>query len=478
MSKSSKQEAQEQRRRIMELRNQGKSYSQIESILGCSRRTIAKVAGAMTDSEQDPLEDGRTDNGRPGVSEGARNAVLAARDELGFGSLMLWAMMKREPEKYGIQLHELPSPASIGRILKDAALTVRMTGSKDRKFYPYEEAQGAGDLMMMDGWGPHHLTKGTKVYLATIKDHYSRMFSGVINITTANLNKPKGADSDQWVSAYYHGVEHFYGGEAPAVLQTDNGIGLAVAGGHLPQAARHALKTGSRLVYIPKAQPWRNGRLENTHWRMEREFWRRPEIMRITSAKEAIERYAGWVNFYNLERPQGSLKGQPTPAERAAGFMPVTADTVRPNTWETLEPQAGIMDCIRLVENHGWVDLWAGDNTRLQDVFMGQYVRFRFFIDPKASSQQGQVIWRSNHDDEPVVVATFNHRVEQSRKRGEPVISDIVYHDFDRDTVSAHSVRIDQVQHNNQVARITKRPTRTGGDLDYVTQEPRDPNDD
>lgn len=463
MSKNTKAEAENQRREIVRLINEGKSYSQIEKELTCSRRTIAKVKQAMYDPEQDPIEDKRESNGSTPIADHVRTAVIELRKETGLGSLMLWAMMHDTPEEYGLTFEEVPAPSTMGRWLNDAEMTVRMTGSKDRKFYPYEMAHGHGDLMMMDGWGPHHLTKSTKVYLATIKDHYSRQFSAVINIADKTH---KGADSDQWISAYYHGVKHFYGGAAPAVLQTDNGIGLAIVKGHLPQTARHALRAGSRLVYIPKAQPWRNGRLENTHWRMEVEFWRRPKMKNVTSASEVTERLAKWLSFYNVKRPftNTSNKEKLPPARRADGYIPVMAADIQPGQHAHLEPQTGIMDCIRLVETRGHIDLWAGDNVQIQQVFAGQYVRLRFYIEPGKASQYGEIIWRSNHQDEPVIVATFNHKVERSRRANEKVITDIVYSDFQQDKIAAHGVRLDQMQLNNQIARITKRPHRTGGD--------------
>jgi len=117
MSKSSKVEAQEQRRRIVELFNQNKSYSQIQAVLGCSRNTIAKVKAALLDPERDPIEDAREDNGRPGMAPHTRQAILDLREETGFGSLLMWAMMKNDPTSYGLaSLEELPSVATIGRV--------------------------------------------------------------------------------------------------------------------------------------------------------------------------------------------------------------------------------------------------------------------------------------------------------------------------------------------------------------------------
>lgn len=471
--KRTKEASQTQRRLIVQLLNEGKTYTHIQQALGCSRNTIAKVKSAMVDPEQDPIEDGRTTNGKETThTEEARQAVLAMRDDTGYGSLLIWAMMKRNPEKYGMSGIPLPSPATIGRMLADANLTTQPTGSKDRRFYPYEQANGTGDLLIMDGWGPHHITKSQKVYMTTIKDAYSRMFLGCTSITTST-----SADTNQWISAYYMAVQHMFGGEPPAVLQTDNGIGLAIAHGHTPQTARHALRSGSRLVYIPKAQPWRNGKLENNHWRMEKEFWRRPETEALTTTPDILGALAEWLNFYNMERPQTMSKRLRYPFERAANpgeghragaYLPVEPDHLKSQKHDTLEPQTGILDVVRLVENQGYVDLWAGDWTRLQEILQGQYVRLRFYLDPAAQNQYGEVIWRSNHEGEPTIIATFNHSVDRPRNRKAPVISAIQYHDFDRDIIANAGFNVDQVQLDNQIARITKRPHRTGGDKSNV----------
>lgn len=477
LPKNSKSVAAQQRHDIITMLNNGKSYSAIQKALGCSTRTIAKVKEAMLDPERDPELDRRENNrfseiDAPQISEEAIKAILEIRNNYEFGARLIYGMLVRTPEKFGLVAAQIPSPASIGNILAAEGLTKRPIGTKDRRFYPYEVAEEHGDVLLMDGKGPDWWSSNVRSYTTTVKDMYSRCFGGVMSVTTR-----ADQTSSAWIQAYYMAMENFYGGSAPNVLQTDNGIGLAIAQGTLPQPARHALRAGSRLVYIPKSQPWRNGRLENNHFRMDREFinvFKHEHAGKRIMASEIYREFASWLNFYNMERPQTSKKNK-TPYERSGGiYQPVNmGQIINHNTeYETVPPQEGIMDIVRLVEAGGFIDLWAGDHAKIQDLFAGQYVRLRFFLDPKKpqGEQHGEIIWRSSGSQEPIVIATMNHRVDQ--KRTGEAITAIKYHDFDQRAVSSASVRIDQNQVTAQIERVGKRARKQQrNDIDIVMDE-------
>jgi len=463
----------EKKQLCLKLINQGKNNTEIEIETGMSIHTVIKYRRTIAQGGiSELLMDKRKGQnlGLPTINQEILALAISMRQNENSGGAMLAAKLRRlaMQGKTHFKPSEVPSDATIERELQRLSLSKRPVGPKDKRGYPSDYTAEPGHLTI-DGWGPYH-GAATTIFAVTVHDRPTRL--------TYQLPGNSTMSAHHYIHAIKTSIGNLLGGVMPLSITTDNGVGAKVANGHTAQAIRYAMMYAKRVIFIPPGQPWRNGRLENTHWRMEKEFWRRPEMMRETSAATAIAKFGTWTNFYNTVRPQTQDKDRRPPAKIANGFMPVTGEHIQSQPQAKLEPQAGIMDVIRLVESRGHVDLWAGDNTRLQEVFMGQYVRLRFYVEPQAEQQYGEVIWRSNHENEPIVVATFNHKVERNRKRAQQVITDIRYHDFDVDDVGSHSVRIDQMQHDNQVARITKRPHRTGGDFDYTGQEPTRPESD
>lgn len=92
-------------------------------------------------------------------------------------------------------------------------------------------------------------------------------------------------------------------------VQTDNGSEFA-SGFHW-----HLLDRGIRHLYIRPATPRLNGKVERSHRIDAEEFYRLLEGVVIDDSELFNERLREWEDFYNFERPHGSLDGQ-TPYER------------------------------------------------------------------------------------------------------------------------------------------------------------------
>lgn len=93
------------------------------------------------------------------------------------------------------------------------------------------------------------------------------------------------------------------------VIQTDNG------GEFGTQFHYHVLDRGIRHVYIKPATPRLNGKVERSHRIDEEEFYRMLYGVVIDETNLFDEKLQEWENFYNFNRPHGSLDGQ-TPYER------------------------------------------------------------------------------------------------------------------------------------------------------------------
>ena len=93
------------------------------------------------------------------------------------------------------------------------------------------------------------------------------------------------------------------------VIQTDNGAEFAT------QFHCHVLDRGIRHVYIKPATPRLNGKVERSHRIDQEEFYRMLHGVVIDDTQLFNDRLKKWEDFYNFNRPHGSLDGQP-PYER------------------------------------------------------------------------------------------------------------------------------------------------------------------
>lgn len=75
---------------------------------------------------------------------------------------------------------------------------------------------------------------------------------------------------------------------------------------------------------------------------------------------------------------------------------------------ETLEPQSGWVEVIRMVYNNGMVDTWNQD-LQLSPALAGQYVRICFNVTGKPSDGYAVYQQRKNID---ILVATFKHNLD------------------------------------------------------------------
>lgn len=92
-------------------------------------------------------------------------------------------------------------------------------------------------------------------------------------------------------------------------IQTDNGSEFQSA------FHWHLLDRGIRHAYISPATPRLNGKVERSHRTDAEEFYRMLEGVVIDDSELFNTRLRQWEDFYNFDRPHGSLGGQ-TPYER------------------------------------------------------------------------------------------------------------------------------------------------------------------
>ena len=97
-------------------------------------------------------------------------------------------------------------------------------------------------------------------------------------------------------------------------IQTDNGSEFQAA------FHWHVQDLGIEHVYIRPATPRLNGKVERSHRIDAEEFYRMLDGVVIDDAKLFTSKLQEWEDYYNFERPHGSLGGQ-TPYERLRSKM-------------------------------------------------------------------------------------------------------------------------------------------------------------
>ena len=100
-------------------------------------------------------------------------------------------------------------------------------------------------------------------------------------------------------------------------IQTDNGSEFQSA------FHWHLLDRGIHHIYIKPHTPRLNGKVERSHRMDNEEFYRQLEGVVIDTAELFNDKLQEWENFYNYDRPHGSLGGQ-TPFERLRQKTPTS----------------------------------------------------------------------------------------------------------------------------------------------------------
>lgn len=467
-SKNTKEESKLQRIAIAAELTRGSSIRATAAKIGCSTRTVQKVQQTMRDPNEDVETDRRENNGREAhFTEETKAAILAMRTKTGFGPRLMWAMIMREPERWGIIDHkQIPSVDAISKWVADAGLTRKMIGAKDKRGFPIDFENAPG-VIAIDEHGPIHY-RASNIFLVTFADRFTKLSAGIPIQKKGSINS--------WTQAYYLAKEKMLDGKVPTALWVDNGVGMCFANGWTTQPVRHALMNGTRVVFNVPHQPWRNGRLENWHYRQQAEYWDLID-QKQTSLPDAIKGFLSWINFYNIDRAHGGIidsdgtkisflpgsKRPPAPADLAPWYEPLTGEDFEPKDYEHLDPQAGIVDMIRMVENNGKIQLQDGEVMKISEVFGGQYVRVRFHLKPGAEQQIGEVIWQRGQKKEALTVATFNHDVDRKRVRNRPLVTMVMGVDFDEEALEGapiESQRLNEFQARKKAARIGKKTLR------------------
>lgn len=264
---------------------------------GISRQTFYKWLRRYEEQGREGLRDRSS---RPHHSPNATSAevvgkIMYLRQHYHFGPHKIAMYLKR--------YHDITiTPSGVWGVLKRLGLnrlpTSQRHKSHQKRWKRYEKPQPGHRVQVDVKFITPVGASGKKYYQFTAIDDCTRL--RVLRIYPRCNQKTAIQFLDYLLARLPFRVE---------VIQTDNG------GEFGTQFHYHVLDRGIRHVYIKPATPRLNGKVERSHRIDEEEFYRMLKGVVIDDTQLFNDKLQEWEDFYNFNRPHGSLDGH-TPYER------------------------------------------------------------------------------------------------------------------------------------------------------------------
>lgn len=282
----------------------GERASAVCRSLGRPRKWLYKWVSRFRSGDSDWFVD---DSRRPKHSPSATppetaSRIVSARQHLEQLPYACHGVFSIRQELCDDKSISLPSDATINRIISGAGL-VKKTGKRMKVGTPYPEpaADGPNAVHQLDLWGPRYLGTGKSCYVINIIDVARRMPS-IHPVPNKSFGSLIPAVVRCWQTL---GV--------PAILQMDNGVttGTSIQPGSICKMLRLCLHVGIHVVFVPFAEPWRQGVIEKFNDFLDKSFFRPHRFQDLSELCEQSQRFQD--HCWNVRRIS-ALKGK-TPAQ-------------------------------------------------------------------------------------------------------------------------------------------------------------------
>lgn len=262
--------------------------------------------------------------------------------------------IQREFERAG---GPVPSRTTIKRVLRQHGL---IPAAPKPSYFPRPLAVLTGSLHALD-WTCRYLEDGVKVYAFH-----------TLNLRTRACVQTIAADK-QGATVIRHLLGTWQTLGIPAFLQLDNDA--AFCGGYktprrIGQVVRLCLYLGIELIFLPVAEPERNGEVEELNGLWGRAFWQRQHFNTLGHVRRASPRFIQW--YMQGYAPPALAGKTPAQAQRAEHLKRVTPLQVQ-RLPETLPITAGRIHFIRRVQTDGTIAILS-ETWRVGRRFAGRYV--------------------------------------------------------------------------------------------------------
>lgn len=369
--------AMEQRKRLVELWEQGWTPTELGELLGVSRPTVyATIArwvesgfdeGSLQDQSRRPLSNSRQ------TSPAVLAALLNMKDRYPrWGPDKLVRLLRDD----GVELS-----ASTARDILRRNGRVQARRARPPRWSPFTSPKvvvpGPGHSMSADHKGHFRLGDGRYCYPLTIADPASRYVFAIDAHTSTAVRPALGV---------FERVFREWG--LPEQMITDNGNPFCSARsiGGLTELSKSWIKLGIQHVRIEPGRPQQNGRHERMHKTLKDDATR--PAQRNSRAQQ--RRFDSFRQEFNEIRPHQSL-GQERPASRVQPYRRSYPERIAeydyPASFE-----------VRRVRDRGLVK-WRGDLVFIGMVLVGEWVAFSRVDDDRWNMYFG-----------PVHLATWSER--------------------------------------------------------------------
>jgi len=258
----------------------------------------------------------------------------------------------------------LPTLRTIDRVLQRANLTsprLHLARRLPRSAYPGPQAHDSNEVHQVDLVGPRYLTgQKTKYYFFVCKDAFDQ---------AVYVEFQAGNAMEQILPFLVHAWQHL---GLPQYVQFDNGrqfYGTGRWARSINRVIRFVLRLGVQPVFIPEAQPARNGSVEHFNG------WFQPLLLRHSFPRAAaVQRELRQLVLTTNEQHVHQALGFKTPAQyrRSKRFRKLPADFTL--NFDQLPVTAGKITLIRWVPPHGYIDV-LGDSVKVGRRLRYQYIK-------------------------------------------------------------------------------------------------------
>ncbi len=352
-----------ERRWAVDRYKSGEDVDSICASLGKSARWLYKwIDRAASGGEWWQERSRRPENLRDKTSETIEELIVAARQELvregafSGAQSIVWELQEKNIAA--------PSTATVNRILRTRGCFEREPTSYQSKGhkYPTPETRQPNDVQQSDFVGPRYIDGGVRFYSLNTAD--------VITARAATIPiKARAADSvipAVWETWGRLGL--------PKIYQVDNELvfwGSRLHPRGMSQMMRLCLHNGVEPLFIPPAEPWRNGVVEkfNDHW--QQKFLARIRLTGFEALQDAAREFEGKINSkWRYSKTGGVCPNEALRRTNVVLRFPATADCPK---MPISKPTSGRYHLIRFIRSDRVLDIF-GERFKLPSAATYEYV--------------------------------------------------------------------------------------------------------
>lgn len=258
----------------------------------------------------------------------------------------------------------VPTVRTIERILQRANLTspcIRLARRVPHGTYPGPQAHDSNQVHQVDIVGPRYLSGDkTKYYFLVCKDAFDQAVYAEFQA---------GNGMDQVLPFLIRAWQHL---GLPQWVQFDNGRQFYGSGRwerSLNRVIRLVLRLGVQPIFIPEAQPERNGSVENFNGWFQPLLLRRP-FPNVAAVRRELCRLLAAANEQHVHQHLGFKT--PTQCRRGKRLRKLPANFAL--NFDKIPVAVGKITFIRWVPVHGYIDI-LGESVKVGRRLRFQYVK-------------------------------------------------------------------------------------------------------